>query len=58
LVKSEEGDMPLPYRAPVGSLMYLMFGTRPDLAFAVEKLRRFVSDYTKDHWASVKRVLQ
>jgi len=38
--------------------MYLMVGTRPDLAFAVGKLRRFVSGYGKEHWADVKRVLR
>jgi len=38
--------------------MHLMVGTRPDLAFAVGKLSRFVSGYTKEHLAAVRRMLQ
>jgi len=38
--------------------MYLMVGTRADLAFAVGKLSRFVSGYGKEHCAAVKCVLR
>jgi len=58
LAESEKSDESLPYREAVGSLMYLMVGTRPDLAFAVGKLSRFVSGYGKEHWAAVKRILR
>jgi len=58
LVKADESDDALPYREAVGSLMYLMVGTRPDLAFAVGKTSRFVSCYGKEHWAAIKRVLR
>jgi len=58
LVKADESDDALPYREAVGSLMYLMVATRPDLAFAIGKLRRFVSCYGKEHWAAIKRVLR
>jgi len=57
LVKADECDDALPYREAVGSLMYLMVGMRPDLAFAIGKLSRFVSCYSKEHWAPIKRVL-
>ena len=58
LVKANGSDDTLPYREAVGSLMYLMVGTRPDLAFAIGKLSRFVSCYGKEHWATIKRVLR
>jgi len=58
LAKSRKSDESLPCREAVGSQMYLMVGTRPDLAFAVGKLSRFVSGYGKEHWAAVKCVPQ
>jgi len=58
LVKADESDDTLPYHKTVGSLMYLMVRTRPDLAFAIGKLIRFVSCYGKEHWAAIKRVLR
>jgi len=58
VVKADESDDVLPYREAVGRLMYLMDGTRPDLAFAIGKLSRFVSCYRKEHWTAIKRVLR
>jgi len=58
LVKADESDNALPYREAVGSQMYLMVGTRPDLAFAIWKLNLFVSCYGKKHWAAIKRVIR
>lgn len=47
----------VPYRQAVGSLMYLMVGTRQDLAFVVRKLSQYCEKPLKPHWISVKRVL-
>ena len=47
-----------PYREAIGSLMYLMIGTRPDLAFAVGKLAQFCENPDMRHWTAVKRVLR
>ena len=41
----------------LGSLMYIMNCTRPDIAFAVSKLSRFTSNPNGDHWKALKRVL-
>jgi len=49
LFKADERDDALPYRGAFGSHKYLMVGTRPDLAFAIGKLNRFVSCYGKEH---------
>jgi len=58
LVKADKSDETLPHCEAVGSSMYLMVGTRPELAFAIGRLSRFVSCYGKEHWAAIKRVLR
>ena len=47
-----------PYRNTVGCLMYLMVGTRPDLAASVGVLSQFASDPCLTHWQSLKRVFR
>ncbi|CDF39891.1 unnamed protein product [Chondrus crispus] len=42
----------------LGSLMYLMVGTRPDLAYAIGKLSQHSANPCESHWASVKRVMR
>ena len=46
------------YQRRIGSLMYLMTGTRPDLAFAIGKLSQFCHDPTVRHANAVNRVLK
>ncbi|CAA6656934.1 unnamed protein product [Spirodela intermedia] len=45
------------YRSIVGSLRYLV-NTRPDLAFAVGYVSRFLEEPRKDHLAAVKQILR
>jgi hypothetical protein len=47
-----------PYRELLGSLMFLMTQTRPDIAYAVGMLSRFGNNYTEEHWIAAKRVLR
>lgn len=47
-----------PYREMIGSLMYLVMGTRPDLTFTVTYLSRFQEAPTDEHWSALKRVLR
>eukprot|EP00171_Calliarthron_tuberculosum_P001087 IDg1087t1 len=47
-----------PYRQVIGSLMYLMIGTRPDIAFAVGKLSQHCENPNLRHWIATKRVLR
>lgn len=46
------------YRNIIGSLMYLMLGTRPDICFAIGYLSRFQDKATTTHLKSLKRVLR
>ncbi|KAF0742665.1 hypothetical protein Ae201684P_000735 [Aphanomyces euteiches] len=46
------------YRQGVGSLMYLMLGTRPDLAYAVQSLNRFLNRPGKKHFGEMKRIMR
>eukprot|EP00253_Pinus_taeda_P011311 PITA_11311 len=56
--QEEEEDMSrVPNASAVGSLMYAMVCTRPDIAHAVGVLSRFMSKPGKEHWTTVKRVL-
>jgi hypothetical protein len=55
----EEEDMShVPYASAVGSLMYAMVFTRPDIAHAVGVLSRYISKPGKEHWATVKMVFR
>ncbi|CAA7054408.1 unnamed protein product [Microthlaspi erraticum] len=47
-----------PYASAVGSLMYAMIGSRPDLAYAVGVISRFMSNPGREHWTAVKWVLR
>jgi hypothetical protein len=46
------------YQEAVGSLMYAMVATRPDLAFAVSVVSRFMSKPGPMHWMAVKRIMR
>jgi len=46
------------YRQIIGSLMYLVIGTRPDLSFTVSALSQFSSKPTKAHMGALKQVLR
>ena len=46
------------YASVVGSLMYAMVCTRPNIAFVVGTLRRYMSNPCKEHCAIVKWILK
>ena len=50
-------DNPVRYRQVVGALQYLTL-TRPDIAFAVNKVCQFMHSPTENHWTAVKRILR
>lgn len=47
-----------PYRALIGSLMFLAITTRPDIAFCVGFLSRSLDNYTEAHWNAALKVLR
>lgn len=48
----------LDYRAAIGALMFLAVVSRPDIAYAVNYLSRFLSGYNHQHCLAVKRIFR
>ena len=46
------------YATLIGSLMYLALGTRPDIAYAVNRLAQFTQDPKPEHWTAIKRIFR
>jgi transposase InsO family protein len=51
-----EPEFKMQYQSAVGTLMYAMLGTRPDIAYAVSSVSRYAANPTKAHMAAVKRI--
>ena len=46
----------IPYRALLGTLLYLSTCSRPDIAFAVNQAARFCERPTLQHWEQLKKI--
>ena len=46
------------YQSAVGSLMYVMLGTRPDIAYAISVVSRYGFNPDNSHWAAVQRIFR
>lgn len=46
------------YKLAVGSLMYAMLDTRPDIAYSVSVVSRYASNPDPGHWQAVKRIFR
>ena len=42
------------YQLMLGSIMYIMLQTRPDIAYAISKLSQFSSNPTERHYQALK----
>ncbi|KAI5416236.1 hypothetical protein KIW84_041330 [Lathyrus oleraceus] len=48
----------IPYASAVGSIMYAMLCTRPDVSYALSATSRYQSDPGDAHWVDVKNILK
>ncbi|KAG8480749.1 hypothetical protein CXB51_025125 [Gossypium anomalum] len=48
----------VPYSSAVGSLMYAMVCSRPDLSYAVNAVSRYMANSDKEHWKAVQWILR
>lgn len=53
-----DGAVDFPYREAIGSLMYLAVLTRPDIAFAIGNVSRYMESPANAHVGAVKRILK
>ena len=61
LVKPVDGtvsDPKIPFRELVGSLMFAACVSRPDIAYAVNMISKYLSCYSNEHWLAAKRILR
>ena len=58
LTKEELHMSSITYASAIGSIMYAMIGSRPDLAYAICLVSRFMAKPGREHWAAVKWILR
>lgn len=56
LPPANEKESEFPYREAIGSIMFAMICTRPDIAYAVGQVAQFSSAPSHRHWEAVKRI--
>ena len=57
--KDEQDRMSkIPYASAIGSIMYAMLFTRPDVSYALSITSRYQSNPDKSHWTVVKNILK
>ncbi|XP_073138583.1 secreted RxLR effector protein 161-like [Henckelia pumila] len=48
----------MPYSNAVGSIMYMMISTRPDISYGLGLLSRFMSKPSREHWQAINWLLK
>jgi hypothetical protein len=48
----------IPYASAIGSIMYAMLCTHPDVSYALSATSRYQSNYGEAHWTIVKNILK
>ena len=57
-VNDREAMSKVPYASAIGSIMYAMLCTRPDVSNALSLTSRYQSDPGVEHWTAVKNILR
>ncbi|KAJ9557526.1 hypothetical protein OSB04_012140 [Centaurea solstitialis] len=59
-VSSEDQDKMklIPYASAIGSIMYAMLCTRPDIAYSISVTSRYQQNPGEAHWVAVKNILK
>ena len=55
---AEDREKVIPYASAIGSIMYAMLCTRPDVCLAISLAGRDHSDPGVDHWTAFKNILK
>ena len=58
LQPGEEKNEDFPYQGLVGSVLYLVTKTRPDIAYATSRVAKFSKNHGERHWLAGKRILR
>ena len=58
MAKDREGMEVIPYASTIGSIMYAMVCTGPDVCLAISLAGRYQSNPGVDHWTAVKNILK
>lgn len=58
LKKDLQNDFKFSYKKLLGSLMYIMLGTQPDLCYTVSYFGRFQNNYDNTHWRHVRNIIR
>uniref|UniRef100_A0AAV1TJ73 Integrase catalytic domain-containing protein n=1 Tax=Peronospora matthiolae TaxID=2874970 RepID=A0AAV1TJ73_9STRA len=58
VASSEAAKIDVPFREAVGALMHLTTATRPDIAYAVGYVSRFMENPQQEYWTAVKRIFR
>lgn len=56
--KEKEPMQHIPYQQAIGSLMWAMVYTRPDLAYVVGQVAKFMSNPSPTHWTIVQQIFK
>ncbi len=57
-VNGNDESKGFPYQQVIGSSMYAMLCTRPDLAYPISVLSQHMANRNMQHWMAVKRIFR